>query len=186
MRNIVSKRLKYWWLQLISGLFMIILAILVLETSIAPHYAFVFLFQVGFLVSGSIQIVFVLSNKDSIPNWRWSLLLGGLDVFLAVSLGFNPDLSVLILPIYIGFILLCRSIMGIEFSVELEQALVKGWRLVLANAILGILFSFMMIWNPLLGGLSVVFYSAFNILCIGITQIAVAFSLKKSKQKLVN
>ncbi|MDW5288945.1 DUF308 domain-containing protein [Formosa sp. PL04] len=75
--------------------------------------------------------------------------------------------------------------MGIEFSVDLEQALVKGWRVVLANAILGILFSFMMIWNPLLGGLTVVFYSAVNILCIGITQIAVAFNLKRSNQKLV-
>ncbi|MDW5290375.1 DUF308 domain-containing protein [Formosa sp. PL04] len=98
MRNIVTKRLKYWWLQLISGIFMIILAVLVLKTSIGSYAALVFLFQVGFLVSGSIQIVFVLSNKNSIPNWRWSLLLGVLDVFLAVSLGFNTDLSVFILP----------------------------------------------------------------------------------------
>ncbi|MHA7941745.1 HdeD family acid-resistance protein [Formosa sp. 3Alg 14/1] len=184
MKNLVKNSLKYWWMPLVSGVLMILLGVWVFRTPIASYITLAILFQLGFLISGVFHIGFVLTNKHNISNWKWSLTSGFIDVFLAFILFSNPGLSAVMLPIYIGFMLFFRSIMGIGLSFELEQSSVKGWGWGLASSILAMLFSFLMISNPFFGSLSIIFYTGFSILFLGFSQVSMAFNLNKISKEL--
>ncbi|CDF80368.1 conserved hypothetical membrane protein (DUF308) [Formosa agariphila KMM 3901] len=184
MKNLVKNSLKYWWMPLVSGVLMMLLGVWVFRTPVASYITLTILFQLGFLISGLFQIGFVLTNKNNISNWKWSLTSGFIDVLLALILFSNPGLSHVMLPIYVGFMLFFRSIMGIGLSFELEQSSVKGWGWGLVSSILGMLFSFLMISHPVFGGLSIILYTGFSIVCLGFFQISLAFNLKKISKEL--
>jgi uncharacterized membrane protein HdeD (DUF308 family) len=58
---------------------------------------------------------------------------------------------------------------------------VKSWVGPLLFSILGIIVSAIMIFNPVLGGLTIIMYTAIALLMVGIFQIILSFSLKKLK-----
>ncbi len=49
----------------------------------------------------------------------------------------------------------------------------------MAVGIIGIIFSFILLWNPLFAGLTVVVWTAFVLITAGITSIYLSFKLRK-------
>lgn len=184
MDNYFENSVKQWWMPLIAGIVFLILGVWVLATPVASYLALSFLFIAGFAIAGILSIVHALSNRNRLAHWGWTLVSGLLDLFIAVLLISSPGLTITILPIYIGFLLLFRSIMGIGFSTHLRQIGAHYWGWILFLSILGIIFSFLMIWNPVFGGLSIIIYTAFALLTIGVSQIGMALGLKRLKNRI--
>jgi uncharacterized membrane protein HdeD (DUF308 family) len=66
--------------------------------------------------------------------------------------------------------------MGLAF--DLNVLGIKGWGWLLALGILGMLFSFVLFWNPLFAGLTIVFYTGCAFITIGVFRIVLSFKLK--------
>ncbi|WP_066222160.1 HdeD family acid-resistance protein [Formosa haliotis] len=184
MKDTISNTVKHWWIPLVSGFLFIFLGILVFKTPVTSYLALTIFFEIGFLVTGILQIVYSISNKAVLTNWGWGLTSGIIDLFLAILLFANPGLSAAILPIYIGFMLLFRSMLGIGYSVDLKQWGVQEWGWILFGSILGVIFSSLMIMNPAFGSLSIVIYTGLSIVMLGMVQISIALSLKKIKKEI--
>jgi uncharacterized membrane protein HdeD (DUF308 family) len=180
----VRNAVRYWYLPLILGIILIITGIWVFLTPLASYVTLAILFAFTFLFVGILQIIYAVSNRKETENWGWSLAGGIIDLIIGILLVSRPALPIAILPFFVGFGILFRSIMAIGWAIELKKQRVLDWGNLLAIGILGLIFSFIIIWNPVFGGLTIVFYTAAAFLVIGIFEVYLAFRLSKLKKRL--
>jgi len=122
-----------------------------------------------------------------LENWGWSLAFGILTFIVGISLMSHPALSISVMAFYIGFIILFRSVSAIGFAMDVKRYGDKNWGVLLVLGILGTIFSFILIWNPVFAGMSMVVLIALSFMFAGLFSIALAFQLKrlhKSSKKI--
>lgn len=178
----IRNTIKYWYLHLIVGILFILVALWVFNTPVATYLTLSILFTVTFLVSGISEIIFALSNRKELDNWGWTLVSGIFSLLIGVLLVANPALSVTTLAFYAGFLVLFRSIWAISISVELKNYGVSQWVMLLIIGILGVLFSFILLWNPLFAGMTLVIWTGLAFLLAGIFAVILAFKLRNMKK----
>lgn len=166
--------LRRWYLPLVIGVILLILGVWTLFTPAKSYVALAIVFAIGFLINGILETYFAIVNKTN----GWSLVLGILSLILGLMLLFNPALSAITLPIYVGFMLMFRSVLGVGISLQLRRHYVIDWG-TLVFSVLGILLSFLMIINPAFGGLSIVLWTGFAFLASGALSIVFALRLRK-------
>ena len=171
---------KYWYLPLISGILCVLLSFWVMKTPLESFLTLSIFFAAMFFVQGIFEIFRAFGNSQH-KGWGWSLAFGIIDLVFGIMLLTSPAMSASVLVLYVGFMLMFRSISGIGFAVDLKEMGVKSWVGPLLFSILGIIVSAIMIFNPVLGGLTIIMYTAIALLMVGIFQIILSFSLKKLK-----
>ncbi len=178
----IKNDIKHWYLLLIVGLIYVGLGIWVFFTPLSSYLALSILFSISFLVSGVADIFFSISNRKELDSWGWKLALGILSTIVGLILISQPLLSLTTLPLFVGFMALFYSIMAISFSIELKNYGVKDWGFTLFIGILGIIFSYILIWNPLFAGLTIVYWTGFALITIGIYSIMFSLQLNKLRK----
>lgn len=173
---------KHWYLPLILGILFIICGIWAFQSPLATFLALSILFSVSFIVSGIADIAFSTANTKTLNGWGWYLVGGLMSLLLGIYLVVYPGLSMSILPFVVGFTLLFRSFLLLGFSFELKELGVKNWGWITAMSVLGIIFCFLLLANPILTGMSIVVITALSFICIGIASIALSFKLKRIKK----
>lgn len=198
MENQLSKTIKNsikrWYLLLLLGIISITVGIWVFLTPLASYTTLSVLFACTFLLTGMIEIIMVatarkvnaISNRNQLHNWGWSLMSGIIEVTLGILLLSQPRISMLVLPFYIGFGILYQSVMAIGWSLELKKYNVMDWGNLLGIGILGLILAFIMLWNPLFAGMTIVFYTASAFIIVGISQIYLSFKLRKFNNLLTS
>ena len=177
----VTNTVKHWYIPLIVGLIFIGIGIYTLLSPLESYLTLSILFSLSFLFSGLSEIMFSISNHKEIDNWGWTLTFGILTFLLGLLLIMNPAISITTLPIYVGFVVLFRSIMGISYALELKNYGIIDWGNLMAVGILGLIFSFILIWNPLFAGFTIVVWTGLAIILGGVFSVYLSFKLKKIK-----
>jgi uncharacterized membrane protein HdeD (DUF308 family) len=177
---------KSWYLFLVFGILFILMGIWVLVTPVSSFIALSIFFALTFLVVGILEIIYAISNGKAIDHWGWNLAGGILDLILGVILVSHPHLSMIFLIFYIGFALFFRSVMTIGSAIHLNKQDIRNWGWVLVIGILGLIFSFLLLWNPALTGLAIVIYLGVAFIFIGISQLILSFRLKQWKNQNKN
>lgn len=175
----VRETVKHWYLLLILGIIMIGVGIWVFLTPLEAYITLAMLFAFTFLIAGIMEIIYAVSSRKLLDNWGWTLAGGIIDLMIGVLLVTQPGISMIVLPFYVGFAIMFRSVMAIGWALELKRQYIKDWGNLLAIGIMGLIFSFVMIWNPLFAGMTLVFYTAMAFIIAGISQVYLSFSLKK-------
>lgn len=178
----VRDAVKHWYISLIIGVLFVVSALYIFRTPLESYVSLTLLFSLLFLVSGILEIIFSLSNRKEIDNWGWTLFAGILNTVIGFILLSNPGFTIVLLPVYVGFGLMFRSIQGMSSSFELKSYKVKGWWQLLILGLLGLIFSVVMIFNPLLGGITIMYWTAGALLALGIYSIYYAFVLRRLKK----
>lgn len=172
--NSIKNSVKHWYIPLIVGILFVILSIAVFTSPLSSLLALSIFFALSFLFSGLSEVFFSIANRNTLPNWGWSLAFGILTTIIGFSLVVHPGLSISVLAFYIGFLLLFRSIASISFALD-----VKKYGSLLAFGILGALASLFLIWNPLFTGIGLTILMAVSILFAGLFSIFLALQLRK-------
>lgn len=177
----VRNTVKYWYVPAIIGVLFIILGGYLFSIPEATYFSLVVLFSLSFLFSGILEIVFSIQNKDELEGWGWYLTSGIFSLLIGVALVAKPEVAATTLPFFIGFSLLFRSFQGLGFAFELKNYGVIKWGNLAILSILGIVFSFLLIANPIFTVISLVVMTALSFIFVGISAIVLAFQLKKLK-----
>ena len=177
----INSAIKHWYIPLIVGILFLILSFYVWVQPIGSYIALAVIFSISFLLSGIAEIIFSLSNKSEMDNWAWTLAFGIINVLIGILLMANPALSMVTLALYVGFIIVFRSISGISASIELKNYGVANWGWMMFWSILGLVFGFILLWNPLFAGLTLVAWTALGFLTLGIFSISFSLKLKSLK-----
>lgn len=177
--NSIKNSVKHWYIPLIVGILFVILSIAVFTSPLSSLLALSIFFALSFLFSGLSEVFFSITNRNTLPNWGWSLAFGILTTIIGFSLVVHPGLSISVLAFYIGFLLLFRSIASISFALDVKKYGSKNWGSLLAFGILGALASLFLIWNPLFTGIGLTILMAVSILFAGLFSIFLALQLRK-------
>ena len=161
--NAIKNAIKHWYLPLFVGIFFVVVSAVVFTSPVASLLTLSFLFAMSFMFGGLAEAVFSFVNRKELENWGWSLAFGAVTFIVGTSLVINPVLSIGILAFYIGFVLLFRSVSAISFAIDLKRYGSKNWAMLLVLGVLGIIFSFILILNPVLVALSFLFTGLFSV-----------------------
>jgi uncharacterized membrane protein HdeD (DUF308 family) len=134
-------------------------------------------FAIAIAINGIIEIGFALTNYRSVHGWGWHLAGGVLDLAISGMLFFNPVLMASSLSFFVGFWLMFRSIAIIGRCFDLPAVWPeKSWMAALGFAGLGL--SFMILYNPALGVVSLVILAALSLISIGLFYIFLGLHMK--------
>lgn len=182
----IKDTIKHWYLPLILGIIFIIVGILAIITPQATYLSLALVFSLTFLFVGILEIVFSISHRKQLDGWGWSLASGILSSIIGVLLIIYPQVSIITLPLFVGFVVLYRSIMAIAWSIELKKYKVSDWGWLLFTGILGAILSFILLWKPFFAGLTVAVFTGVALITIGIFHIHFSIDLKKLKKTFKN
>jgi len=182
----VKDTIKHWYLPLILGILFIIVGVWAIITPASTYLSLAILFSVTFFVAGILEIIYSISYRKQLDGWGWSLASGILNFIIGLLLIVYPQISIITLPLFVGFVVLYHSMMAIAWSIELKKYGVSNWGWLLFTGILGVILSFFLMWNPLFAGLTVAVITGIALITIGIFHIHLSIELKKLKKTFKN
>ncbi len=174
----VNTRINQWWWPLVMGIIMVLFSTYLLFMPVPAFFGISVFFASLILISGFIHIVFSISNSKIMEGWGWYLLMGIFELFIGGALITQPGLAMTMVIIYTGLWLMFRGMTSVGLALELKKIGIRNWGWTLFWAILTIIFSFIILINPIVGIISVVFFAAIPILFVGILAIMLAFVFK--------
>ncbi len=177
--NSIKNSIKHWYIPLIVGILFVIVSIVAFTSPLGSLLTLSLLFSLSLILSGLSEIIFSVVNSNQMSNWGWSLVFGIITVIVGFLLFSNPTLSLLSLSFYVGFIILFRSISAISLAIDIKKYGSRSWSGLLVLGIFGAIFSFLLLWNPLFAGMSVVILIALSFLFGGLFSIYYAFQLRE-------
>ncbi len=181
--KIATDAIKHWYMPLIVGIIFLLTGIYTLFSPVESYLALSIIFSVSFLFSGLIEIIFSISNRQTLDNWGWTLAFGIATSVFGIILLTNPAISLTTLPFYIGVVIFFRSVVGISYSLDLKKYKVLGWGDLMFVAVFGIIFSIILMSNPVFAGITIVIWTGITLISSGAYNIYFAFKLKKLNQK---
>lgn len=175
----IKDSIKHWYIPLFVGLFFVIVGIVTFTSPVTSLMALAVLFSLSFLFGGFTEIVFAIANRKRLDNWGWSLAFGIITFTAGILLLINPALSTATLAFYIGFVILFRSVSAISFAMDVKKYGSKNWIGLLIFGILGAIVSFILLWNPVFAGMSLIILVALSFLFAGLFSTYFAFQLRR-------
>jgi uncharacterized membrane protein HdeD (DUF308 family) len=177
----IRNTVKHWYIPAFVGILFIVIGGYLLTVPEATYFSLVVLFSLSFLFSGILEILFSIQNREELEGWGWYLAGGIFSFLIGVLLISRPDIAATTLPFFVGFGLLFRSFQGLGVAFELKNYGVLKWGNLAILSVLGILFSFLLIDNPIFTGISLVMMTSFSFIFVGIYALVLSFQLKKLK-----
>ena len=169
---------KNWWLSLILGILYIIVALCLLFAPGCSYIALSVIFSISMLISGIIEIIFSISNRRGISSWGWYLAGGIIDLILGIYLVAYPLLSMEVIPFIVAFWMMFRGFSATGYSMDLKRYGTREWGWYMGFGILAIICSLIILWQPAVGALYVIYMLAFTFLIIGFFRVMLSFELK--------
>jgi uncharacterized membrane protein HdeD (DUF308 family) len=164
-----------WWLVLLEGIFAGIFGLLLLS---APGASLLFLVQIfGFylFIGGIFRLVSIFTDSSS---WGWKLVGGLLGIFAGIVVLQHPVLSTLIVPAYLIYIIAFLAIAeGVFELIAAFQG--SGWGLGILG-ILRILFGIILVVNPMLGVITLMFVLGAFMLVGGIFAVVASLRMRST------
>ncbi|MEM1337189.1 MAG: DUF308 domain-containing protein [Bacteroidota bacterium] len=179
----IKSTFKYWYLLTLVGIIFILVGVYTLTRPLAFFSNLIVVFSWSFLITGIFETLFSLVNCKNISKWGWALLSGILNVALGLWLMIHPEISLRVLPVFVGFLLLFRSFSAIRHSMDLRHQSIKDRRGLTFTGILAFLFSFVLLWNPMILGIPIVIWTSLAFISTGVFQIYYSFRLKSLKSQ---
>ncbi|KXX68624.1 HdeD family acid-resistance protein [Flammeovirga sp. SJP92] len=180
-KNSLQRTIKHWYLPLISGILFIIAGVFTFTYPIESYVALSTLFSVTFIIMGISDITFSILNRKAIKGWGWQLLLGFTYTLLGIFLIKNPAISIVTLPMYVGFSFLIRAIGTISFSQDLRRFGLISHDPLMFIGVVGLIFSLILIWNPVFAGFTIITLTGVTCILLGVYHVSLSMKLKKAK-----
>jgi uncharacterized membrane protein HdeD (DUF308 family) len=165
---------RAWWAFVVGGLAMVAFGVIALARPGIALLVLATFFAASVMVDGLSNIAGSLRNRDK-DGW-WLLLLMGL---LGTGIGgfalLNPPLSIMAFVLIVVFEAMILGSFMIMLGYKVRKTTSREWILYLGGA-LSILFGVLVLLNPAVGSLQIVFMIAIWSLIIGV--LKVIFGLK--------
>jgi len=175
----IKSSIDYWWLPLITGLILLIIGIWVSAKPVEAYASLSALFGIGILITGFFEVLYALTARKAIDGWGWALASGLFDLVVGVFLCVHPMLTLVILPVIMGFWLLFRGIVAIGVALEMRSFSARYWGVLLVLGIVISLFGGAVLMMPVIGVINIVVFTALSFITAGSFRIVHAFRLRQ-------
>lgn len=151
-----GRAVRHWWLMMIAGVLCVAAGIAVFAFPLESYVTLSILFGVLLLVVGAAKLI-AASTSGNYFMMRGYVIVGGvLDLLLGILLCIWPGVTLMLLPIMMGFWMLYNSFVLIGLSGDFETFGVPGAGWVTGSGILLLILSIIVLVNPLGAGIATV------------------------------
>ncbi|MBE6242239.1 MAG: hypothetical protein E7114_02330 [Bacteroidales bacterium] len=151
-----GRAIRHWWLMMIAGVLCVAAGIAVFAFPLESYVTLSILFGVLLLVVGAAKLI-AASTSGNYFMMRGYVIVGGvLDLLLGILLCIWPGVTLMLLPIMMGFWMLYNSFVLIGLSGDFETFGVPGAGWVTGSGILLLILSIIVLVNPLGAGIATV------------------------------
>jgi uncharacterized membrane protein HdeD (DUF308 family) len=168
---------KNWWLLLLRGIAAIIFGILAFAWPGITLLSLVILYGAYALVDGVLAIAAAIGGGGTTPRW-WLVVVGLLGIAAGLLTFFWPQITALVLLMFIGAWALIHGVFEIIGAIRLRKEIDNEWMLILSGA-LSVLFGAAMLIMPGAGALALIWVIGAYSIIFGILFVGFAFRLKK-------
>lgn len=175
-----SRAIRHWWLFAIAGVLGIVLGVAVFFFPLQSYVVLSILFGVLMLVVGAAKLI-AASTSDNFFMMKSYVIIGGvLDVVLGIFLCVYPEITLVLLPIMMGFWMLYNSFVLIGLAGELDTFGIRGTGWLSGGGILLLALSIIVLVNPFGAGIAtVVVLAGIGLIVFGILLCVLAKTLKE-------
>jgi len=165
-----------WYMVLIKGILMILLAFLVFSSPGGALLASIMYIGIALLITGFMILYRGMSSRKENTKWGWVVFEGLLDILLGYVLLSNPLVTATILPFVFGFwAVFYGALLFITSFSATENKMMK-----IISGLLLFFIGAMIMRNPIFAGMSLAIWVAILLLIAGIYNVIISFSLKKA------
>lgn len=165
---------KNWYMLLIKGIIMALLAILIFMSPGTALLTYVIYIGIGFGIAGVVRIIQGFQAKGLLDNWGWIVFEGAMDIILSFVLMAHPALTASILPFIMGF---WGAFFGFLLIVDAFSG-TGSMGMKLLSGILIVILGFIIMFNPIAMGMTLAVWVGIMLMIVGIFNIVISFSLK--------
>lgn len=169
-----------WWVALLRGGFAILFGILTFIWPGISLLSLVILFGVYSLLDGVVAIYGAVKGRGEVPRsslW-WLTFVGITGIAAGIVTFIYPQVTALVLVIFIGAWALVRGIFEIIGAIRLRKETDQEWLLILAG-ILSVIFGLVLLLKPGAGALALLWLIGSYAILFGIILVWLAFRLRK-------
>jgi len=168
---------KYWWVLLLRGIVSILFGVMAYTSPGITLAALVLFFAAWVFVDGIVEVVAAVGGRKEHENW-WVLLIEGL---LGIAFGViafqAPEITALVLLIYIAAWAVATGVMRIILAVRLRKEIEGEWLLALSG-LASILFGLWMMARPGAGALALLWFIAAWAIVVGAFLVILSFKVR--------
>jgi uncharacterized membrane protein HdeD (DUF308 family) len=178
---------RIWWLVLLRGILALLLGILLFTNTAATLTVIMMFLGAYWLVDGMFIITASIHGRKQNASWGWGIFVGILSILAGLVILLHPMLSAVFtttfLAYFVGFMILISGISSIVTGFQLRKT--SGEWMMILGGILAVLLGVLLLFNPILSAMMLVFMlGAFSIVG-GIVLIILSFRIRKLKNVFV-
>ena len=171
---------KHWWQILIRGLIALIFGILVLAWPGIAIAVFVIIFGAYVFVDGIFTLVAAINYKAGAGSRTWLFIRGIAGIIVGLVIFFFPVIAAAALVILVAAWALVTGVMELIFAFKANQDTAIRWMFAISG-ILSLILGLLMVAQPIIGALVIVWVIGIYAVLAGILLIILAFRLRSAK-----
>lgn len=175
-----GRAVRHWWLMTIAGVLGIAAGIAVFAFPLESYVTLSILFGVLMLVVGAAKLI-AASTSGNYFMMRGYVITGGvLDLLLGLFLCINPGVTLVFLPIMMGFWMMYNSFILIGFAGDMDTFGIRGTGWITGGGILLLILSVLVLINPFGAGVAtVVVLAGVGLIVFGLLLCSLSMTLKE-------
>ena len=175
-----GRAVRHGWLMTIAGVLGIAAGIAVFAFPLESYVTLSILFGVLMLVVGAAKLI-AASTSGNYFMMRGYVITGGvLDLLLGLFLCINPGVTLIFLPIMMGFWMMYNSFILIGFAGDMDTFGIRGTGWIMGGAILLLILSVLVLINPFGAGVAtVVVLAGVGLIVFGLLLCSLSMTLKE-------
>lgn len=168
---------RNWWLLLLRGIAGILFGLLAFAWPGITLLSLVILYGFYALIDGLFAILAAIKGGNVESRW-WLILIGILGVAAGLLTFFWPNITALVLTMFIGAWALIHGIFEIVGAIKIRKEIDNEWWLILSGA-LSVIFGLMVLIMPGAGALALIWVIGAYAIIFGGLLVGFAFRLKR-------
>ncbi|MCV9386285.1 HdeD family acid-resistance protein [Reichenbachiella ulvae] len=174
----MEKIQKYWWLNVVRGIVLLILAFFVFGHPVSAILGLSLYIGISLLFIGFSIIAVSLMVRKEFDNWGWGLAGGILELMFALVLLSNPVLTAASLPIIVGFWIIVNGVLTFVDVFTIKQGNSSSRWLGGLSGLFSVMIGFIITNDELTGMLAITYWMSFGFLLSGINNISLGLKLR--------
>jgi uncharacterized membrane protein HdeD (DUF308 family) len=175
-----SRAIKHWWLLAVAGVLCIVLGIMVFVFPLESYVTLAIIFGVLLLIVGAAKLISASTSANFFMMRGYVVVSGVLDLLIGIFLCIYPGVTLVALPVMMGFWMMYNSFVLIGFSGDFDTFGIPGSGWVIGGGILLLILSILVLVNPFGAGIAtVVVLAGIGLIVFGILLISLSVKLKE-------
>jgi len=173
---------EFWWIVLLRGIALTVLGGLLIAKPGLTVIVLVQFLGAYFLVDGVFSVFHSIKGRKYMQGWGWGIFMGALEILTGIIVFTNPLVSTIVtasvLVYSVAFMAILFGVLGIVTGIQVRKEIKGEWAMI-AGGVLAIIFSVILIMNPMASMSVYLIVMGVMALMGGLIQIFASFQIRK-------